>query len=172
MGRGALIRLRYIHAFTDRFGKRRYYFRRHGKRVALPGLPGAPEFMAAYAAAGSAQDAPARVARPPSAPGTFAALAARFFASPKFASNAPKTQRNYRRSLGAFMTKYGDRRVATMETQHVEAIIGKMADRPGAAIDTAQSEVAPQLRHQDRPDKAQPGSTLQLLQVAVDPHLD
>jgi hypothetical protein len=39
---------RYIHAFIDRHGKPRFYFRRSGfKRVPLPGLPWSPEFMAA-----------------------------------------------------------------------------------------------------------------------------
>ena len=47
-GRG-VIRLKYVHAFRDRLGRMRYYFRQHGKRTALPGLPGSSEFMAAYA---------------------------------------------------------------------------------------------------------------------------
>jgi hypothetical protein len=50
MGGRGLIRLKYVHAFRDRMGRMRYYFRRHGKRNALPGLPGSSEFMAAYAA--------------------------------------------------------------------------------------------------------------------------
>jgi hypothetical protein len=40
------IRLSYIHAFRDRHGKVRHYFRRSGKRLPLPGLPGSDEFMA------------------------------------------------------------------------------------------------------------------------------
>jgi len=50
MGGRGVIRLKYVHAFRDRMGRIRYYFRRHGKRTALPGLPGSDEFMAAYAA--------------------------------------------------------------------------------------------------------------------------
>jgi hypothetical protein len=46
------IRLPYIHAFRDRHGKVRHYFRRSGRgRVPLPGLPGSADFMAAYQAA-------------------------------------------------------------------------------------------------------------------------
>jgi hypothetical protein len=45
------IRLSYIHAFRDRHGKVRHYFRRSGKRLPLPGLPGSDEFMAVYQAA-------------------------------------------------------------------------------------------------------------------------
>jgi hypothetical protein len=44
-------RLKYVHAFKDRHGKPRHYFRRPGqKRVPLPGLPGSAEFIAAYQA--------------------------------------------------------------------------------------------------------------------------
>jgi site-specific recombinase XerD len=135
MGRRALVRLRYVHGFTDRHGKQRWYWRRHGIRVALPGSPGSPEFMAAYAAAGSGQDAPARVARPTAAPGTFAALAALYFGSSTFRDKAPHTQANHRRALGSFLSQHGAMPVAGMKTRHVETIIGKMSDRPGAAIE-------------------------------------
>ena len=50
MGGLGVIRLKYVHAFRDRMGRMRYYFRRHGIRTALPGLPGSNEFMAAYGA--------------------------------------------------------------------------------------------------------------------------
>ena len=43
------IRLPYVQEYRDRHGKVRRYFRRPGyKRVALPGTPGSPLFMAAY----------------------------------------------------------------------------------------------------------------------------
>ena len=46
------IRLRNIDQFIDRHGKPRHYYRRgKGARVQLPGEPGSPEFMTAYAAA-------------------------------------------------------------------------------------------------------------------------
>ena len=48
----ANIRLRYVNRYVDRHGKPRHYFRKPGcKPVALPGLPGSDEFMAAYGAA-------------------------------------------------------------------------------------------------------------------------
>jgi hypothetical protein len=41
-----------VKAYVDRHGKARHYFRKPGyKPVALPGLPGSDEFMAAYSAA-------------------------------------------------------------------------------------------------------------------------
>ena len=48
MGGRGVIRLKYVHAFRDRTGRMRYYFRRHGIRRVLPGLPGSTEFMTAY----------------------------------------------------------------------------------------------------------------------------
>jgi len=40
---------RYVHAFIDRHGRSRFYLRRQGDpKLALPGLPWSPEFMAAY----------------------------------------------------------------------------------------------------------------------------
>jgi hypothetical protein len=46
------IRLDYVHAFRDRHGKRRHYFRRAGfKSLPLPGSPGSEEFMRVYVAA-------------------------------------------------------------------------------------------------------------------------
>src|ERR1035437_1912758 len=40
---------KYVHGVIDRHGKPRFYFRRSGyKPVPLPGLPWAPQFMAAY----------------------------------------------------------------------------------------------------------------------------
>jgi putative ABC transport system substrate-binding protein len=43
------IKLPYVLEYTDRHGKVRRYFRRRGsKQIALPGIPGSDEFMAAY----------------------------------------------------------------------------------------------------------------------------
>jgi hypothetical protein len=85
MGGRGVIRLKFVHAFRDRYGRMRYYFRRYGKRTALPGLPGSSEFMAAYAI--QIGEISNRVAiRPKPAPGTFAALAIRYFGSPQYQS--------------------------------------------------------------------------------------
>ena len=80
MGGRGVIRLKYVHAFRDRFGRMRYYFRRHGMRTALPGLPGSTEFMEVYAAALASAPKDATL-RSKAAPGTFDALALRYFGS-------------------------------------------------------------------------------------------
>ena len=52
---------KYVHAYTDRLGKPRFYYRRNGvKRVPLPGLPWSPDFMTAYTAAEASAGPPAR----------------------------------------------------------------------------------------------------------------
>jgi hypothetical protein len=70
MGRLGLIRLKYVHAFRDRTGRMRYYFRRHGIRTALPGSPGSKEFVEAYAA-GVGEEPKAVELRPAAAPWHF-----------------------------------------------------------------------------------------------------
>lgn len=133
MGGRGLIRLKYVHAFRDRTGRMRYYFRRHGKRNPLPGLPGSSEFMAAYAA--QLNNAPKQgVQRPTAAPGTFAALAIRYYGSPQYLSLSATSRNNYRRVIDGFLAQHGHRRVDQMAREHVDVVIGKMADKPGAGI--------------------------------------
>src|SRR2546429_5885504 len=113
MGGRGLIRLKYVHAFRDRMGRMCYYFRRHGKRNALPGMPGSSEFMAAYAAQlnNSSRQADHR---PTAAPGTFAALAIRYYGSPQFQSLSATSRSNYRPVIDRFLQQHGHRLVEQM----------------------------------------------------------
>jgi integrase len=133
MGGRGVIRLKYVHAFRDRTGRMRYYFRRHGKRAVLPGLPGSSEFMAAYAA--QLNNPPSQVdQRPGAAPGTFAALAIRYYGSPQYRDLSATSRSNYRRVIDGFLEQHGHRRVDQMAREHVDVVIGKMSDKPGAGI--------------------------------------
>jgi enterobacteria phage integrase len=133
MGGRGVIRLKYVHAFRDRFGRMRYYFRRHGKRTALPGLPGSGEFMAAYA--GQLSETSKRVEqRPKPARGTFSALAIRYFGSPQYQTLSATSRSNYRRVVDAFLKQHGHRQVDQMTREYVDIIIGKMVNKPGAGI--------------------------------------
>jgi len=134
MGRRGLIQLRYIHKFRDRHGQMRYYFRRNGIHTPLPGLPGSDEFMAAYAAALNDQPAPTVQKRPEAKPGTFAALASRYYGSPHYLSLSETSRKNYRRVIDGFVADHGTRLVNQMRREHVDTIIGRMSDRPGAGI--------------------------------------
>lgn len=137
MGRGlemATVRLKYVNSFKDRHGHPRHYFRRNGKSVALPGTPGSPEFMDAYAAALAGQEPLKEPTRRIAAEGTFNALAALYYGSANYLALSSASKRNYRQIIDRFLQEHGSRRVDQMKRQHVISIIGKMSDKPGAAI--------------------------------------
>jgi integrase len=73
-------------------------------------------------------------ARPKAAPGTFAALAVRYFGSPQYHSLSPTSRTNYRRVIDSFLEQHGHRQLDQMKREHVDIIIGKMANKPGAGI--------------------------------------
>lgn len=130
------IRLPYVQAYRDCRGKVRHYVRRRRKpNVPLPGLPGSPEFMAAY------QDAIASDGHAP--PGrhkerTIGYLVARFYRSAAFTNLAPSSQKAYRLILDKFSREDGHRLVRDMPTAVAASIIEEIgATRPGMANLTA-----------------------------------
>jgi integrase len=129
------ISLKYIDTFTDRHGQRRYYFRRNGRRFPLPGKPGSHEFMDAYAnALAETGSNEVRVKRSAPAPRTFAALAPLYFQSAHFKGLSQTSRGNYRRIIDTFLAEHGHGRVDQFRRKHLIKIMGRMADRPGAAI--------------------------------------
>ncbi len=72
--------------------------------------------------------------RPKLGPGTFSALAARYFGSPQYQSLSAASRSNYRRIIDGFLEQHGHRQVDQMTREHVDIIIGKMANKPGAGI--------------------------------------
>ena len=133
MGRHNAVPLKYLHSYKDRHGRRRYYFRRHGKNTALPGLPGSREFMDAYAVCLGSTDPTQRLIREPSPPRSLNALALAYFSSANYRALALGSQSIYRRTLEPFLNNHGHRRADQMKREHVIALIGAMAERPGAA---------------------------------------
>jgi integrase len=136
------VKLRYLHAFIDRHGKRRLYFRKDGARIPLPSDTESPEFAEAYrkALGGPLPKAPA--ALPPISSGrTFDALALEYFRSPAFLDLEPGTQYNYRKAIERLIKgdepkhRLGHRLVSGMESLHVSRLLGRYADRPGAGND-------------------------------------
>ena len=133
MGGRGVIRLKYVHAFRDRTGRMRYYFRRHGIRRVLPGLPGSTEFMTAYGV--FLADKPKEVERRPvAAPKSLAALAIRYYGSPQYLALSTTSRANYRRIIDGFLEEHGHRRVDQMTREHVDVLIGRLAHKPGAGI--------------------------------------
>jgi enterobacteria phage integrase len=125
------IKLAYVHEYRDRHGKLRRYVRRPGsRRIALPGLPGSPEFMQAYQ---DALSGPIRSPRPVKA-GTLAALATEFFASAEFANLKASSQRIYRVALAPILEMDGHRLVRDLPPDKARKIIQEVgAQRPGLA---------------------------------------
>ena len=118
------IKLDYVHECRDRHGKLRRYFRRPGfKQVALPGIPGSDEFMAAYQ---RALDLVPRleIGAVRTRPGTIDALIVHYLKSEAFTKAlASETQRMRRNILDRFRTKHGTKRVITLERRNVIKII-------------------------------------------------
>jgi hypothetical protein len=88
---GLPLRIRYVQAWVEN-GLARHYFRRRGQpRVQLPGLPGSPEFMAAYQAAFSA--APTAIGATRSKAGSVAAAIASYYGTRQASRRSPPPRR-------------------------------------------------------------------------------
>jgi integrase len=123
---------KYVHAFTDIRGKRRYYLRRRGhKKIPLPEL-NSPEFALAYEAALAGQR-PIPIGSHRTVPGTVGDLVARYFAEARFQSLSPLTQQAYRSILERFRAQHGDKRVALLEREHINRMLAKKIATPTAA---------------------------------------
>jgi integrase len=132
---------RFTQAFIDRHGKARFYFRRpHYKRMALPGLPWSPEFMAAYQ---EAMQAPATIARDAArdrvVPRSLHALAIAYYNSAAFEALQPVTRGVYRNIIERFCREthegqpFGDKSAVTLKPKGVESIMAMRAARPDSA---------------------------------------
>lgn len=131
-----IVRLRFIHRFTDRHGHTRLYLRRPGhKAVPLP--PHAdPTFMEAYQAA-LAATAPPKASRV--LPGSIEALTRLYFASPAFTQLGASTQSAYRRLIGNIVRAHGDKPVRLMHTAAIRNIVNARSATPSAANHTLRS---------------------------------
>jgi integrase len=125
------IKLSYVHEFIDRHGRVRRYVRKDGKRVALPGLPGSPEFMNAYQAALGTRPIPAASRNPE---GTLAALVERFSGSVDFMNLKATSRATYRKALDPVLAAHGHRMVADLEPDKARKLIEDIGARaPGMA---------------------------------------
>jgi integrase len=140
----AVIRIPYVKVYTDRHGRVRRYFRKPGRKaVALPGVRGSAEFMAAYQTAlGEAVPMPAR-----QGPGSVSALIVDYLRSPAFLNLKPSSQRVYRIALDRFGNLHGHRLVRDMPRAKVAAYIHEIGKlRPGMA-NTARAVLRKLLAH-------------------------
>ncbi len=127
---------KFVHAFIDRHGRPRFYFRRPGyNRTSLPGLPWSPEFMEKYETALGGEAAPrSELGLARSKTGTVAAAVAGYFGSLAFSGLAETTRTTRRRILERFRTDHGDKGVATLGRVHVERLVSAKAGKPGTAL--------------------------------------
>jgi integrase len=120
--------LKFVHAFIDRHGKVRHYFRRGGKRTPLPGLPGSEQFMAAYQAAEARAPAPVTdIGASRTEPGTINALVVLYYKSADWNAHDPGTRKDRRPIIERFRVANGNKRVALLHRDHIEKM---MADIP------------------------------------------
>src|SRR6478752_6412780 len=129
------IRLKYVHAFCDRHGRARHYFRRHGLRVPLPGLPGSTEFNDAYARALDEAAAPAVIGASRTIPGSVNAMIVGYLGSAAFHHLAPSSQAQYGRIFENMRREHGDKSIAKLERRHVVTMLDAKAATPIGARD-------------------------------------
>jgi len=124
------LRLKYVNA-VHKGGRCYFYFRRPGFRRTP--LPGSAEFMEAYQAAlAGAAETRIEIGEARTQPGTVNAAIALYYRHPSFTKNKPITQRTDRNILETFRAKHGDKRIALLAEQHIEAMIGEKAGKPAA----------------------------------------
>jgi site-specific recombinase XerD len=98
----------------------------------LPGQPGSAEFMAAYAAALS-NAAPIVIGAKRVAAGTVAATVGLYLSSTAFGNLAEATQRSRSSILERFRADHGDKPVAKIRREHVQAMVDAKAKKPSTA---------------------------------------
>jgi integrase len=127
------LKLKYVNKVHKK-GRTYFYFRRAGrKRMPLPGLPGSPEFMDAYAAALNAvSEAKLDIGAGRTVPRTVNAAIAAFYRDYRFTKNKPISQQTDRNILEAFRVRHGGKRIALMEKRHIMAAISEKAGKPAA----------------------------------------
>jgi integrase len=122
--------------YIDSRGELRAQFRRpgypmHGANLPLPLW--SEEFMAVYTKAMSGKPKDGGAGQSKTVPGSFSDLIASYYQTPGFLSLAPITRKTYRNDMERFRKEHGDKRVAKLTTDHIEALIAGKADRPAAA---------------------------------------
>ena len=137
------VRLKYLHCFTDRHGRARYYFRYRGQQWALP-APGTEGFATTY------DKLLAHIKTNPLAirhnvefiPGSLGWAIERFLSSPMFNEKAENTKRVYRRVFDQLRQTYGTGLLRDLEPRHVRKIRNEIAATSTTAADIAMSLIS------------------------------
>lgn len=132
--------------YRDRHGRERWRYRRNGKTIQLPHVPGHPEFEAAYEAAVTGKPAhKAEVRKHPAAaiPKSLKDAWRRVpLALPEWKALDPETRARQDKIASKFLTStvseegttvWGDVLLADIKRRHVKGIIAEMSETPHAA---------------------------------------
>jgi hypothetical protein len=118
----AILRLRYVHSFTDKTGRPRYYFRHRGKRWPLPGQPGSTEFAAAYDELRREYLVTKETSNVAFGPGTVGLVIEKYLGSADYASKAPGTRQIYRVALDRLKEICGRALIADLRERHIRQL--------------------------------------------------
>jgi integrase len=131
--------LRYIDSFRDsKTGKRVFYFRRpRGPRIRLPDDPNSREFRETYESALAGYQSREKANPSTRAPDTFDWLLEKYLGSMNFAKKAKSTQYASRLAIERYVRDddLGHRKFRDLRRQHIEKMMTKRANTPGAAND-------------------------------------
>ena len=135
----------YLSSFQDRHGKNRWRYRRAGRTISIPGVPGEPEFEEAYAAAVEGREPRKAVVVPhPGAlvPKSFRDAWKRVMRTPEWLKLDEKTKTKNMRLASEFMTmkvvdeapdQWGDQLVSDLKRRHLKDILGRLSATPHKA---------------------------------------
>jgi len=133
------VKYKYVDTFCDRkTGKRMYYFRRpHGRRIRLPDDPLSREFREAYEAALAGSSPPQKASKIRFTQDSWNWLARQYFESVNFVKRPPSTKTASRLAIERYLREedLGDRLFKDVRRPHLERMMTRRADRPGAAND-------------------------------------
>jgi len=126
----AKIDVPHVQSYTDRHGKRRYYYRRRGfARATLP-PPTDPGFAAAYKAASKEKR---EIGSEATIPGSLDALLASYYLSASFKALRPSTQKAQKGQLERFRREYGAYPVADFTPENLTGIFERMSSAAQAS---------------------------------------
>jgi integrase len=135
----AVMRLKHVHTYVDRHGRKRSYLRIPGRPgMKLDGCAGSPEFMASYNAA--IANLPPRDRPGDGRPGSIRALLETYYKSSDFRAGikSDATRKSHKAVLERFAAMdFGGVRVdllpaAGMERDDLSALLDDLSDKPGA----------------------------------------
>lgn len=133
VGQDVKCNLPFVDGFQDRHGKWRYYFRRKGNRITLPGIPGTLEFLQAYS---EALNPPAPAVIEGIDPNSFEALCRAYKNSAEFSQLSADDQRNRGYTINQLIREHGKKLCRHMRRKHVLKIKNDLKDKPGACNTT------------------------------------